>query len=65
MFSQTLGGAVGISITQNVFLNQLVKNLATNVPQFPVDIVVRTGATELKNVVSPKFIDRVLFSYNQ
>ena len=65
MFSQTLGGALFISVGQNVFTNQLIKNLATVVPDLNPAIVRNTGATELKNVVEQKFLSGVLVAYNQ
>jgi hypothetical protein len=65
MFSQTLGGALFISVGQNVFTNQLIKNLASVVPDLNSAIVRNSGATELKNVISPDFLSGVLVAYNQ
>jgi hypothetical protein len=65
MFSQTLGGALFISVGQNVFTNQLIKNLATVVPDLDSSIVRNTGATELKSVIEEKFWSGVLVAYNQ
>jgi MFS family permease len=65
MFSQTLGGALFISVGQNVFTNQLVKNLASVVPDLNSAIVTHTGATELKSVIEEKFWNGVLIAYNQ
>jgi hypothetical protein len=64
MFSQTLGGALFISVGQNVFTNQLIKNLASVVPDLDASIVLRTGATELKNAIPAEFLDGVLVAYN-
>ncbi|KAI8936024.1 hypothetical protein NX059_007526 [Plenodomus lindquistii] len=64
MFFQTLGGAVFISVAQNVFTNQLIKNLATVVPDLDASIVRMTGATELKSVIEQKFLPGVLVAYN-
>lgn len=64
MFCQTLGGALFISVGQNVFTNQLIKHLATVVPDLDSSIVLRTGATELKNAVPHQFLARVLTAYN-
>ncbi len=64
MFAQTLGGALFISVGQNVFTNQLLKNLRTVVPDLDPAIVLRTGATELKNAVPAQYIARVLTAYN-
>jgi MFS family permease len=65
MFSQTLGGALFISVGQNIFTNQLLKNLKTVVPDLDPSIVLVTGATELKNAIEAKFLPGVLVAYNQ
>ncbi|KAF2441142.1 MFS general substrate transporter [Karstenula rhodostoma CBS 690.94] len=65
MFSQTLGGALFISVGQNVFTNQLVKHLQVAVPGLNPSIVLAVGATELKNQVEEKFLGGVLFAYNK
>ena len=63
IFSQSLGGAVFISIGQNIFSNRLISGLAS-VPGLNSDIVVSTGATDLRNVVAAQYLPRVLFAYN-
>lgn len=65
MFSQTMGGALLIGVGQNVFLNQLIKNSETYVPGFPSAIILRTGATTLKDAIDPKYYQAVLFAYNK
>ncbi|KAL6709783.1 hypothetical protein ACN47E_001212 [Coniothyrium glycines] len=65
MFSQTLGGALFISVAQNVFTNQLIKNLNA-VLQNP-ELAFRAahvGATEIKNQVPVESIAKVLSAYN-
>ncbi|KAF2112411.1 MFS transporter [Lophiotrema nucula] len=64
MFSQTLGGALFISVGQNVFTNQLMKNLKSVVPDLDPAIVLRVGATELKNQIQPQFLKGVQTAYN-
>jgi hypothetical protein len=64
MFTQTLGGALFISVGQNVFTNQLIKNLGTVVPDLDPKIVLAVGATELKNAIEAKFLPGVLSAYN-
>jgi len=64
IFSQTLGGALSISIAQNVFNNQLIKNLLAEVPDLDPSIVLVTGATSLKSVLSAENLDAVLRAYN-
>lgn len=64
MFCQTLGGALFISVGQNVFTNQLIKNLSSVVPELNAQLVLSVGATELKHVIDPKFLPGVLTAYN-
>ncbi|KAF2134247.1 MFS general substrate transporter [Dothidotthia symphoricarpi CBS 119687] len=64
MFTQMLGGALFISVGQNVFTNQLIKNLARVVPDLDASIVLTTGATELKHVVPAEYLSGVLSAYN-
>jgi hypothetical protein len=64
MFSQTLGGALFISVGQNVFTNSLIKNLKTVVPDLDVNIVLTVGATELKNQIPQQYLAGVLSAYN-
>lgn len=64
MFSQTLGGALFISVAQNVFTNSLLKNAKEAVPGLDSRIVLGTGATELVNVIPPEFLEAVKQAYN-
>ncbi|CAO2648798.1 Nn.00g097470.m01.CDS01 [Neocucurbitaria sp. VM-36] len=64
MFAQTLGGALFISVGQNVFTNQLLKHLQTVVPDLDVGIVLRTGATELKTAIPAQYLSGVITAYN-
>ena len=63
LFCQQLGGAVFVSIGQNVFSNELIKGLRPISGINPA-IVVKTGATEIKNVVDVRFVDQVRAAYN-
>lgn len=64
MFSQTLGGALFISVGQNVFTNQLIKNLHTVAPDLDTSFVLTVGATELKKEIEERFLAGVLTAYN-
>ncbi|KAF7320773.1 DHA14-like major facilitator [Mycena chlorophos] len=64
MFSQTLGGALFISIGDNVFTNKLVSGLVANVPGLNPEIVLSTGATSLTSSFSPAQLPGVLAAYN-
>ena len=62
-FAQSLGGALFVSVGQNVFTNRLVTGLA-HVSGLDPSVVVRTGATDLRKVVAPKDLGMVLLAYN-
>lgn len=64
MFFQTLGGALFISVGQNVFTNKLVSGLQAVVPDLNPAIVLATGATELKSVIGKQYLSGVLQAYN-
>jgi hypothetical protein len=66
MFFQTLGGALFISVGQNVFTNQLLKHLKVVVPGLTPEFVLQVGATELKdpNNIPSVFLDGVIIAYN-
>ncbi|KAJ7683602.1 major facilitator superfamily domain-containing protein [Mycena rosella] len=51
MFMQTLGGALFISVGQNVFTNKLVSGLASQVPGVNPAIVLSAGATSLRDSI--------------
>lgn len=64
MFAQTLGGALFVSVGQNLFTNKLVKGIQANVPDIDSSFVLRVGATELKNRLPPASLPGVLVAYN-
>ncbi|KAF7364257.1 DHA14-like major facilitator [Mycena sanguinolenta] len=65
MFANTLGGALFVSIAQNVFTNRLVTGLIATVPDVSPSFVLSAGADSLKNSVAPEFLPGVLSAYNQ
>jgi hypothetical protein len=64
VFAQTLGGAIFVSVSDTIFSNLLVQNLADAVPGLSPSIVSSTGATALKNVIAPQYLPGVLVAYN-
>lgn len=64
MFSQTLGGAVFVSVGQNVFQNRLVRNLMMRAPGVDVAGLLKAGATMVRNVVGVEELAGVLRAYN-
>ncbi|KAJ7735121.1 major facilitator superfamily domain-containing protein [Mycena maculata] len=65
MFMQTLGGALFVSVAQNVFSNKLSSGLASQVPGVDSSIVLSAGATSLRDSISAEFLPAVLAVYNQ
>ena len=63
MFCQQLGGAVFVSVGQNIFNNKLIQGLR-GVPGVTPRAVVGIGATELRDYVPPEAIPMVLKAYN-
>ncbi|KAI9831282.1 MAG: MFS sugar transporter [Phylliscum demangeonii] len=64
-FAQTLGGALFVSVTQNVFTNKLASGIAQAVPGLNPSIVIQVGATSLKKVVPAASLPAVLVAYNK
>ncbi|KAI7067856.1 hypothetical protein KC352_g42882, partial [Hortaea werneckii] len=64
MFCQTLGGALFISVAQNVFTNRLLSNLKEVVPDISSGLVLATGATSLKSVIPDEYLAGVQSAYN-
>lgn len=65
MFSQTLGGALFISVAQNIFATRLLSNVISVVPGIDPSLVINTGATELKNNIAKEFLPSVQIAYNR
>jgi MFS family permease len=63
MFAQSLGGALFVSIGQNVFTSRLISGLH-DVADLDPQTIVNTGATALRHVVDPKLLPLVLEAYN-
>ncbi|KAJ5950761.1 uncharacterized protein N7479_009174 [Penicillium vulpinum] len=64
VFTQTLGGALFISIGNNVFRNKLVEYLAKNLPNLDPALILNTGVTGLRSVVDKTDLPAVLLAYN-
>ncbi|KAI9876565.1 MAG: hypothetical protein M1823_007254, partial [Watsoniomyces obsoletus] len=50
LFFQTIGGAIWISAAQAGFTNKLLQRLPITAPGVSPELVIITGATELRNV---------------
>ncbi|CAI7676396.1 unnamed protein product [Penicillium pancosmium] len=63
-FSQSLSGAMFISIAQNVFQNRLVASLIENAPMVNPISVIRSGAANLSHRLPKEALPSVLYAYN-
>ncbi|ESZ94587.1 hypothetical protein SBOR_4998 [Sclerotinia borealis F-4128] len=63
IFFNSLGGAISISIAQNVFNNGLVKYMPQYAPDVNPAVVYQAGATHLRDVISPADLVGVLLAY--
>lgn len=65
MFFNSLGGALSISIAQNIFVNTLGKEIPKIVPGFDPKIIAQAGATNLRKVVPEQLLAGILQGYNK
>ena len=64
IFAQSLGGALFVSVGQNVFTNKLIKGIQANVPGIEPGFVLSVGATEIKNRLPQEARPGILRAYN-
>ncbi|KAL0571514.1 MFS sugar transporter [Marasmius crinis-equi] len=65
VFSQTVGGAIFISIAQNIFTNKLLTETIKRAPGVDPSVVLGVGATMVRSVVPPESLSGVIEAYNQ
>lgn len=63
-FMQQLGGAIFVSVGQNVFNSKLVSGVIKSVPALSPMQIVNTGATDLRGIVPARDLRDVLMAYN-
>ncbi|KAI5364061.1 putative major facilitator superfamily, MFS transporter superfamily [Septoria linicola] len=64
VFFQTLGGAIIVSVANNIFNSQLLSGIVRVVPELDPSTVLETGATSLKDVIPNNLLPAVLRVYN-
>ena len=64
IFVQTLGGALFVSIGENVFSNKLVSGLAKYAPTIDPKIVLSIGATSIQQTIDKAHLAGVTLAYN-
>jgi hypothetical protein len=63
IFFNSLGGAISISVAQNIFSNGLSTNLPKYAPEVSAEGVINAGATHLREYVKPALLAGVLKAY--
>jgi MFS transporter, DHA2 family, glioxin efflux transporter len=58
--TQTYGGALFVSVAQNIFSNKLIQGVQTSVPDVDPQIVISAGATDLRAALTPDQLQKVL-----
>lgn len=64
IFFNSLGGAISISIAQNIFSNTLIKQLPAYAPNLDPALIIGAGATGLRAVTPDADLPGVLEAYN-
>jgi hypothetical protein len=66
MLVQTISGAIFVSVGQSVLQNELLKSLAAEFTSggFDPSILPNVGATQVRSVVPPQYLQGVLVAYN-
>ncbi|KAB8069154.1 MFS transporter [Aspergillus leporis] len=72
VFARSLGGAIFVSVGENVFSNHIVSGMFAQVPELDPSVVLQSGATDLQQTVrqaaldqADKVVTRVLEIYNE
>lgn len=65
IFFNTLGGAISISVAQNIFSNTLSRELLRRTRDIDPLTIIRAGATRVREVTPPDQLRAVLESYNE
>lgn len=64
MFCQTFGGALFVSVAQNIFNNRLISGLTANVQEIDPLVILSVGATKLREGVQAQLLPAVLQIYS-
>ena len=63
IFAQQLGGALAVSIAQNIFQNKLVQSIRDLVPGLNPWKLLNAGASHIKENIPNSYIDPALYAY--
>ncbi|KIX00332.1 uncharacterized protein Z518_10471 [Rhinocladiella mackenziei CBS 650.93] len=65
MFMQTFGGALFVSVAQNIFNNRLATEIVKEAPSIDPAIILHVGATSLQDQIPPQILPAVQVAYNK
>lgn len=65
VFFQTLGGALFISVAQNIFATELIEGIVARIPDMQAAAILNTGATALTSTFSPEVLPSIIQAYNE
>jgi len=65
IFFNSLGGAISISIAQNIFSNTLVQQIPRHTTGVDAQLIISAGATHVRQVTPPSQLAGVLLAYNE
>lgn len=65
IFFNSLGGAISISVAQNIFSNTLLKQLKIEVPDVNPERIVSAGATHLRAITTSEQLPGVLVAFDK
>ncbi|KAL8870180.1 MAG: hypothetical protein Q9198_007693 [Flavoplaca austrocitrina] len=64
VLAQTLGGTISLSAADTIFTTSLSSGIAKAVPQLDRSTTLNAGATTLRNLIAPEYLETVLAVYN-
>lgn len=64
IFYNTLGGAISISVAQNIFSNTLIEEIPRSAPNVNAQTIIMAGATHVRDVTPNGSLSGVLQAYN-
>lgn len=65
IFFNTLGGAISVSVAQNIFSNTLIQQLPLLAPDVNVAAVIAAGAAHIREAVPAALVPAVIEAYNR
>ena len=60
---QTIGGAYAVSSAQSGFVNRIITTLASSAPGVDPQMVIATGATNIRKVFAPSEVPGIVIAY--